>query len=171
MKKLLSLFVMSGAALAALFFLTNNTGSRAGMPQTVTLKPGGAVQEGSIVSIEYTLTEITASGARLSIDDFGTGYASLPMLQKLRASAVCIDRSLIAGVPHDNEQAALARTLISLARGLGLEVVAKGVENNAQREFLADAGCRICQGDLFAPAGPVAEIEPFLRTPRAALAA
>jgi diguanylate cyclase (GGDEF)-like protein/PAS domain S-box-containing protein len=121
--------------------------------------------------IEQTLDEITASGARLSIDDFGTGYASLPMLQKLHASAVCIDRSLIAGVPHDNEQAALARTLISLARGLGLEVVAKGVENNAQREFLTDAGCRIGQGDLFAPAGPVAEIEPFLRTPRAALAA
>ena len=59
MKKLLSLLVMSGAALAALFFLTNNTGSRAGMPQTVTLKPGGAVQEGSIVSIEYTLTDET----------------------------------------------------------------------------------------------------------------
>jgi len=121
--------------------------------------------------IEQTLAEITASGARLSVDDFGTGYASLPMLQKLHASAVCIDRSLISGVPHDNEHAALARTLISLARGLGLEVVAKGVENNAQREFLTDAGCRICQGDLFAPAGPAAEIEPFLRTPRAALAA
>ena len=118
--------------------------------------------------IEYTLTEITASGARLSIDDFGTGYASLPMLQKLRASAVCIDRSLIAGIPHDNEHTALARTLISLARGLGLEVVAKGVENNAQREFLTDAGCRICQGDLFAPAGPAAEIDPFLRGRRAA---
>jgi EAL domain-containing protein (putative c-di-GMP-specific phosphodiesterase class I) len=121
--------------------------------------------------IEQTLAEITASGARLSVDDFGTGYASLPMLQKLHASAVCIDRSLISGIPHDSEHAALARTLISLARGLGLEVVAKGVENNAQREFLTDAGCRICQGDLFAPAGSVGEIEPFLRTPRAALAA
>ena len=50
---------MSGAALAALFFLTHNTGSRAGNLQTVTLKPGGAVQEGSIVSIEYTLTDET----------------------------------------------------------------------------------------------------------------
>ena len=50
---------MSGAALAALFFLTNNTGSRAGIPQTVTLKPGDMVQEGSIVSIEYTLTDET----------------------------------------------------------------------------------------------------------------
>jgi EAL domain-containing protein (putative c-di-GMP-specific phosphodiesterase class I) len=117
---------------------------------------------------EQTLAEITATGARLSVDDFGTGYASLPMLQKLRASAVCIDRSLVAGVPQDAERAGLARALIGLARGLNFEVVAKGVENNAQREFLADAGCRICQGDLFAPAGPAAEVEPLLRERRAA---
>ena len=114
------------------------------------------------------LAEITASGARLSVDDFGTGYASLPMLQRLRASAVCIDRSLIAGVPHDSERAGLARALIALARGLEFEVVAKGVETQAQRDFLADAGCRICQGELFAPARPAHEVEPFLRERRAA---
>jgi diguanylate cyclase (GGDEF)-like protein/PAS domain S-box-containing protein len=119
-------------------------------------------------SIEQSLAEITASGARLSVDDFGTGYASLPMLQKLRASAVCIDRSLLNGVPHDSDRAGLARALIGLARGLNFEVVAKGVETKAQREFLADAGCRICQGDLFAPAGPAAEIEPLLRQRQAA---
>jgi diguanylate cyclase (GGDEF)-like protein/PAS domain S-box-containing protein len=119
-------------------------------------------------SIEQSLAEITASGARLSVDDFGTGYASLPMLQKLRASAVCIDRSLLSNVPHDSDRAGLARALIGLARGLNFEVVAKGVETKAQREFLADAGCRICQGDLFAPAGPAAEIEPLLRQRQAA---
>jgi EAL domain-containing protein (putative c-di-GMP-specific phosphodiesterase class I) len=118
--------------------------------------------------IEQSLAEITASGARLSVDDFGTGYASLPMLQKLRASAVCIDRSLLSGVPHDSDRASLARALIGLARGLNFEVVAKGVETQAQREFLADAGCRICQGDLFAPAGHAQEVEPFLRERHAA---
>jgi diguanylate cyclase (GGDEF)-like protein/PAS domain S-box-containing protein len=118
--------------------------------------------------IEQSLAAITAAGARLSVDDFGTGYASLPMLQKLRASAVCIDRSLITGVPHDGERAGLARALIGLARGLNFEVVAKGVENAAQRDFLADAGCRVCQGELFAPAGPPHEIEPFLRERQAA---
>jgi diguanylate cyclase (GGDEF)-like protein/PAS domain S-box-containing protein len=118
--------------------------------------------------IEQSLGEITASGARLSVDDFGTGYASLPMLQKLRASAVCIDRSLLSNVPHDSDRASLARALIGLARGLNFDVVAKGVETNAQREFLADAGCRICQGELFAPAGPAAEIEPLLRQRQAA---
>jgi diguanylate cyclase (GGDEF)-like protein/PAS domain S-box-containing protein len=118
--------------------------------------------------IEQSLAEVTACGARLSVDDFGTGYASLPMLQRLRASAVCIDRSLIAGVPHDSERAGLARALIALARGLNFEVVAKGVETQAQREFLADAGCRVCQGELFAPAGAADQVEPFLRARRAA---
>ena len=90
------------------------------------------------------------------------------MLQKLRASAVCIDRSLLDGVPHDSDRAGLARALIGLARGLNFEVVAKGVETQAQREFLADAGCRICQGELFAPAGHAQEVEPFLRERHAA---
>lgn len=118
--------------------------------------------------VEQALAEITAGGARLSVDDFGTGYASLPMLQRLRASSVCIDRSLIAGVPNDPERAGLARALIALARGLDFEVVAKGVETKAQREFLAEAGCRICQGELFSPARSSDEVEPFLRARRAA---
>jgi diguanylate cyclase (GGDEF)-like protein/PAS domain S-box-containing protein len=118
--------------------------------------------------VGQVLAEITACGARLSIDDFGTGYASLPMLQRLRASAVCIDRSLIAGVPQEAERASLARALIALARGLEFEVVAKGVETQAQRDFLADAGCRVCQGDLFAPARAASEIESLLRSRRAA---
>jgi predicted signal transduction protein with EAL and GGDEF domain len=118
--------------------------------------------------VEGTLAELTAAGVRLSVDDFGTGYASLPLLQRLRASAVCVDRSLVAGVPHDAERAGLARALIALARGLSFEVVAKGVETQAQREFLTDAGCRVCQGELFAPAGAAHEIEPFLRERRAA---
>jgi EAL domain-containing protein (putative c-di-GMP-specific phosphodiesterase class I) len=118
--------------------------------------------------VGQVLAEITACGARLSIDDFGTGYASLPMLQRLRASAVCIDRSLIAGVPQEAERASLARALIALARGLEFEVVAKGVETQAQRDFLAEAGCRVCQGDLFAPARAASEIESLLRSRRAA---
>jgi len=119
-------------------------------------------------SLEAALIAITGLGARLSVDDFGTGYASLPTLQRLRASSVCIDRKLMAGVPADTERAGLAKALIALARGMNFEVVAKGVETHAQREFLAEAGCRVCQGDLFALPGPAGEIEPFLRTRRAA---
>ena len=118
--------------------------------------------------LRQALAAVRASGARLGVDDFGTGYASLPMLQRLGIGAVCIDRRLVAGVPADGERAGLARALIALARGLDFEVVAKGVENQAQREFLADAGCRVCQGELFAPAGTAAEVEPVLRARLAA---
>ncbi len=118
--------------------------------------------------LEEGLAGVAAAGARLGVDDFGTGYASLPMLQRLRVNAVCIDRKLVAGVPHDAERAGLAKALIALARGLDFDVVAKGVETQAQREFLADAGCRVCQGELFAAAGPAEEVEPILRTRRAA---
>jgi diguanylate cyclase (GGDEF)-like protein/PAS domain S-box-containing protein len=118
--------------------------------------------------VEEILGALTACGARLSVDDFGTGYASLPMLQRLRVSSVAIDRTLTAGLPHDPERAGLARALIALARGLDFEVVAKGVETAAQRDFLAEAGCRVAQGELFAPARPAEQVEPFLRERRAA---
>jgi EAL domain-containing protein (putative c-di-GMP-specific phosphodiesterase class I) len=118
--------------------------------------------------LEEGLAGIAAAGARLGVDDFGTGYASLPMLQRLRIGAVCIDRKLVAGLPVDAERAGLAKALIVLARGLNFDVVAKGVETQAQRDFLAEAGCRICQGELFAAAGPADEVEPFLRARRAA---
>jgi diguanylate cyclase (GGDEF)-like protein len=119
-------------------------------------------------ALESALGQVAASGARLGVDDFGTGYASLPMLQRLRVGAVCIDRKLVAGIPEDSERAGLARALIALARGLNFDVVAKGVENNAQRDFLLEAGCRVFQGDLFAAAASADEVEPLLRARRAA---
>jgi diguanylate cyclase (GGDEF)-like protein/PAS domain S-box-containing protein len=119
-------------------------------------------------TLEAALTAITNRGARLSVDDFGTGYASLPTLQRLRASSVCIDRKLIAGVPADAERAGLAKALIALARGMNFEVVAKGVESHAQREFLAEAGCRVCQGDLFAAPNPPDIVAPMLKARLAA---
>jgi EAL domain-containing protein (putative c-di-GMP-specific phosphodiesterase class I) len=118
--------------------------------------------------LEENFAGVAATGARLGVDDFGTGYASLPMLQHVRASAVCIDRKLVAGLPVDAERAGLAKALITLARGLNFDVVAKGVETHAQRDFLAEAGCRVFQGDLFSSPGPAAEIEPLLRSRRAA---
>jgi diguanylate cyclase (GGDEF)-like protein/PAS domain S-box-containing protein len=119
-------------------------------------------------SMEATLRSITERGVRLGVDDFGTGYASLPTLQRLRASSVCIDRKLISGVPQDTERAGLARALIALARGMSFEVVAKGVESPAQREFLSESGCRICQGSLFALADSADAVAPVLRARLAA---
>src|SRR4051812_29298174 len=119
-------------------------------------------------SMEATLRAITERGVRLGVDDFGTGYASLPTLQRLHASSVCIDRKLISGVPQDTERAGLARALIALARGMNFEVVAKGVESPAQREFLSESGCRICQGSLFAVANSAEAVAPMLRARLAA---
>ena len=119
-------------------------------------------------SIEATLRALTERGVRLGVDDFGTGYASLPTLQRLHASSVCIDRKLISGVPQDTERAGLARALIALARGMNFEVVAKGVESPAQREFLYESGCRICQGSLFAVANSADAVAPMLRARLAA---
>src|ERR671935_159313 len=119
-------------------------------------------------ALESSLIAVTNQGARLGVDDFGTGYAALPTLQRLRASAVCIDRKLIAGIPQETERAGLARALIALARGMNFEVVAKGVETHAQREFLGDAGCRVCQGDLFAAPNPPDIVSPMLKARLAA---
>lgn len=140
-----------------------------GLPaQSLLIEVAESVLREAPEGLEAALGDVITSGARLGVDDFGTGYASLPLLQRLRASTVCIDRKLLAGVPHDTERTGLARALIALGRGLSFDIVAKGVENLAQREFLAEAGCRVCQGELFAAAGPADEVEPILRARRAA---
>src|SRR5689334_21685395 len=132
-------------------------------PESLLIEVPESVVREAPESLEAALMAITERGARLSVDDFGTGYASLPALQRLRASTVCIDRKLIAGVPNDVERAGLARALIALARGMNFEVVAKGVESHAQREFLIEAGCRICQGDLFAAPNSPDIVAPMLK--------
>jgi diguanylate cyclase (GGDEF)-like protein/PAS domain S-box-containing protein len=137
-------------------------------PQALLVEVPESLVRHSHDSIEGLLGALTGAGVRLGVDDFGTGYASLPALQRLRANAVCIDRRLVAGVPHDAERTGLAKALIALARGMNFEVVAKGVESHAQREFLAEAGCRVCQGDLFAAADSAEVIAPMLRTRLAA---
>ncbi len=137
-------------------------------PETLLIEVPETLLRQPTEALEAALLAVTGRGARLGVDDFGTGYASLPALQRLRASAVCIDRKLISGVPQDEERAGLARALIALARGMNFEVVAKGVETHAQREFLAEAGCRICQGDLFATPNSAEIVAPMLRARLAA---
>jgi diguanylate cyclase (GGDEF)-like protein/PAS domain S-box-containing protein len=137
-------------------------------PESLLIEVPETVVRQASDALEAALLALTNAGARLGVDDFGTGYASLPRLQRLSASTVCIDRKLIAGIPQDAERAGLARALIALARGMNFEVVAKGVETHAQREFLAEAGCRVCQGDLFAAPNAADIVAPMLRTRLAA---
>ena len=97
------------------------------------------------------LHALAALGVRMSIDDFGTGYSSLAYLKRFPIGKLKIDRSFIAGLPGDDSDAGIVRAILQMARALRMKVIAEGVETEAQRQFLCDAGCDEFQGWLFAP--------------------
>jgi len=110
-------------------------------------------------SIDSTVSKLAAlkeHGIGLSLDDFGTGYSSLAYLRRLPLDQLKIDRSFVEDVLTDPNDAAIVRAIVVLGHSLGLTLVAEGVENEAQRDFLAAIDCRIYQGYLFGK--PVAEI-------------
>jgi diguanylate cyclase (GGDEF)-like protein/PAS domain S-box-containing protein len=97
-----------------------------------------------------TLRVLKSLGVRLAIDDFGTGYSSLSYLRRFPLDSLKIDRAFIRDVTAKADDAVIAQTIISLAHGLKLKVVAEGVETAAQLEFLAERGCDEIQGYYFA---------------------
>ena len=99
-------------------------------------------------------SELKALGVRLDIDDFGTGYSSLSRLQGFPVDTLKIDRSFISRVDTDVETAEIVRVIVMLARGLRLQVVAEGVETQAQADWLKDIGCELAQGYLFSKPVP-----------------
>jgi diguanylate cyclase (GGDEF)-like protein/PAS domain S-box-containing protein len=104
------------------------------------------------------LGELRDLGIRLSIDDFGTGFSSLSALQHLPVETLKIDQSFVRDAASDPEDATLVRTIIELGRNLGLEVIAEGVETEAQLEFLRASGCHYGQGLLFGAPMSAAEM-------------
>lgn len=111
--------------------------------------------EGIIIKME----SLKDRGIRFSLDDFGTGYSSLSYLKRLPLSQLKIDQSFVRDVTSDANDAAIARTIISLGQSLGLEVIAEGVETEGQRSFLADLGCHAYQGYLFGRPEPADAFE------------
>ncbi|MGZ4372645.1 MAG: sensor domain-containing protein, partial [Gaiellaceae bacterium] len=97
------------------------------------------------------LERLSAMGIRLSIDDFGTGYSSLSYLRRLPVSEIKIDRSFVLGMAGDADDAVIVRSTIDLARNLGLQVVAEGVESESVRDQLAELGCDFAQGFFLSP--------------------
>jgi diguanylate cyclase (GGDEF)-like protein/PAS domain S-box-containing protein len=98
----------------------------------------------------HRLLELKDLGVRLAIDDFGTGYSSLSYLQRFPIDILKIDKSFVDGIVRGGNQAALARTIISLGDSLALRTVAEGIETDAQRSVLRDLGCQLGQGFLYA---------------------
>ncbi|MDX3643301.1 bifunctional diguanylate cyclase/phosphodiesterase [Streptomyces sp. MB09-02B] len=110
-----------------------------------------------------TLAGLTGHGVKMSLDDFGTGYSSLVHLRRLPVSELKIDRSFVARLAIDNEDAAIVRCTVDLAHSLGLLVVAEGVEDDETWERLRDLGCDAVQGWLVAAAMPPEETTAWLR--------
>ncbi|TNB48324.1 EAL domain-containing protein [Martelella lutilitoris] len=100
------------------------------------------------------LRKIRALNIRLSIDDFGTGYSALVYLKQFPLNELKIDKTFIAGVPHDSSDTSLVELIITMAHHLGISVIAEGVETREQEAWLRNQGCEGLQGFLFSPPQP-----------------
>ena len=101
------------------------------------------------------MNTLKSRGVRFSLDDFGTGYCSLSYLKRLPFDEVKIDQSFVQDILTDESDAAIVRTIVALARSMGLDVIAEGVQTEAQRSFLVQQGCLHYQGFLFGKPAPV----------------
>ena len=125
--------------------------------------------ESALMSDDETTQRVVAVlreiGVALVVDDFGTGYSSLSYLKRLRPDKLKIDRSFVQDLPGDADDCALTQAILSMARALGIAVVAEGVETAEQRNFLTGHGCAMLQGHLTGLPQPAPELEARLRRP------
>ena len=105
------------------------------------------------------MTELRAHGLSFSLDDFGTGYSSLSYLKRLPLDQLKIDRAFVRDILSDVSSGAIAQTIVSLGKAMGLSVIAEGVETEGQRDFLRNLGCSSFQGYLFSRPMPAEQFE------------
>ena len=122
-------------------------GRSASLELEITETAGMVDADGALAVLE----QLTALGIRLSVDDFGTGFSSLAYLKQLPVSAIKIDRSFVMEMDHEASDRAIVRSTVDLARHLGLEVVAEGVESREALEELRALGCHLAQGYAISP--------------------
>jgi diguanylate cyclase (GGDEF)-like protein/PAS domain S-box-containing protein len=117
---------------------------------------------GNVPEAQRRLEELHCMGIRLHIDDFGTGYSSLEALHQFPIDALKIDRSFVSRLESDPRSRELVSTILTMARGLDIDVIAEGVETAAQQRVLVDLGCATGQGYLFARPAPALDLMPLL---------
>ena len=108
------------------------------------------------------LEELRDMHIAVAIDDFGTGYSSLSHLRDVPADFIKIDQSFVAGIPADEKTCGIVRTIMAMARGLGLQVIAEGVETEAQQRYLRELECDEVQGFLLGRPLPATELAQWL---------
>ncbi len=117
-----------------------------------------------VPDIVEKMHKLKALGVGLSMDDFGTGYSSLSHLKQLPLDQLKIDRSFVRDIATDPDDAIMVRTIIDMAHNFRLSVIAEGVENQAQQDFLQQHGCMAYQGYLFSKPVPVEQFEQLLHS-------
>lgn len=121
----------------------------------------GALMEDSAATLR-TLQSLRALGLQLSLDDFGTGYSSLSYLQRLPLNNLKVDKSFVAGLPHDRANLAIVRAIVALAKNLGFTVTAEGIETHEQAVMLGSLASDMLQGYYFSKPVSPAEITALL---------
>ncbi|MFV3404194.1 MULTISPECIES: phosphodiesterase DibA [Pseudomonas] len=116
-----------------------------------------AVMEDPEVALEQ-LHRLRELGLNLAIDDFGTGYSSLLRLKRMPVQKLKIDQGFVAGLPHDEDDVAIVRVIIALARSMGMQVHAEGIEQAEQARFLLEQQCQLGQGYWFGRPVPAQEL-------------
>ncbi|MEO5342105.1 MAG: EAL domain-containing protein [Gammaproteobacteria bacterium SHHR-1] len=124
-------------------------------PERLKIELTESVVLNDFLGVSERMKRLHQLGVRFSLDDFGTGYSSLSYLKRLPIDQVKIDKSFVQDIPDDSGDMAIVRAVLALCQSLGLEVVAEGVENQTQREFLQQHGCQTYQGYLFGRPSPI----------------
>jgi EAL domain-containing protein (putative c-di-GMP-specific phosphodiesterase class I) len=128
-------------------------------PKNLKLELTESMLASDMTGVIAKMTELKSHGLSFSLDDFGTGYSSLSYLKTLPLDQLKIDRAFVQDILEDVASAAIAQTIVSLGRAMGLSVVAEGVESEEQRRFLASFGAHSFQGYLYSRPLPLEEFE------------